>query len=1054
MVVLSVIGIASFRLLRIQYKPVSGGRSISVSYLMAGASPGVVESEATSKIEGVLSSLKGCSGTSSTSSKGSGSVTVSFDKKTDMAAARFDVASAIRNVYPSLPKSVTYPSISLAVNGGKSTTAITYLIKGSLPSQELSRFVVRNIQQPLSLLPGVDNVSVGGSTPFHWVVTFDADKAASLGIYAEDISNAFASRYCDHVLGLTEILSGEGRNAPSGQSGNPGQVQGNIKAAGSCELMAVRLEVGGDEDFGSIPVKRSGDRMIYLRDIAKWEYKESLPDRYFRINGLNTITLSVSVAGDANLVSTTDVVRRTVEQLQESFPKEITVSVGYDVSEYVAGELDKIYVRTGLCLLILLLFVFLVNRSWRSTVIVTAALTVNLLIAVAFYAFLKIPVHIYTMAGITVSLGIVIDTTIVMADHYGYYRDRGVFPDLVAAILTTVAALLLILLLPESERGNLTDFICVVAINLCISLAVAFFFIPALMEYLPVRRTAYSASIRRRRRVVRWNRLYAGYILWGTRHRWVYIVLFVAAFGLPLFLIPKPDEKERSPFYENVIRPVLSWRPYADNKAKLDKWTGSTFGMFYRALDRADFYREPEKKTLYIRAGMPEGCSVQQLNEVVKSMENYLASFDEISVFTTRIDSYDDATITVEFRPEYENTSFPSMLKSQVTRMAINFGGANWSVSGVDENYFNNNIISDYKSNRITLYGYNYKELYGYAEKLMAHLLRHRRVSGPEIWSSGWNGRPSTEFILDYDFERLTAYGADPYAYYSALSSLLYDEPVGSMPMDGEMAEVVLRSSDTDSYDLWHVLNEPVEVDSVKMTLTDIGSIAKRRSGIDIKKKDQSYELNVCYDFIGSYELARKVADEAVKYMNDEVLPVGFRAENPYGGWFEEHKDRYAWLILLIVLVIYVMLAMSFESMRYPLAVIFMIPVSFIGLFLVFGLSDFSFDQGGFAAFVMLCGVVVNAGIYLVSTWRSQMRRYMTHRADSVRLLYAYVRAWNHKINPIMLTILSTILGLLPFLADGPDEVFWFDFAIGTIGGMVFSVIALIFVLPVSLLRR
>ena len=148
------------------------------------------------------------------------------------------------------------------------------------------------------------------------------------------------------------------------------------------------------------------------------------------------------------------------------------------------------------------------------------------------------------------------------------------------------------------------------------------------------------------------------------------------------------------------------------------------------------------------------------------------------------------------------------------------------------------------------------------------------------------------------------------------------------------------------------------------------------------------------------------------------------------------------------------MLAMSFESMRYPLAVIFMIPVSFIGLFLVFGLSDFSFDQGGFAAFVMLCGVVVNAGIYLVSTWRSQMRRYMTHRADSVRLLYAYVRAWNHKINPIMLTILSTILGLLPFLADGPDEVFWFDFAIGTIGGMVFSVIALIFVLPVSLLRR
>ena len=156
-----------------------------------------------------------------------------------------------------------------------------------------------------------------------------------------------------------------------------------------------------------------------------------------------------------------------------------------------------------------------------------------------------------------------------------------------------------------------------------------------------------------------------------------------------------------------------------------------------------------------------------------------------------------------------------------------------------------------------------------------------------------------------------------------------------------------------------------------------------------------------------------------------------------------------------------------------------MIPVSFIGLFLVFGLSDFSFDQGGFAALVMLCGVVVNAGIYLVNTWRTLSSRLpasppcsATTSADTAiapasvacadtsvsasvsaeRSLHAYVRAWNLKVRPIMLTILSTVLGLLPFLSDGPGEVFWFDFAIGTIAGMTLSVIALIFLLPVFLL--
>ena len=141
------------------------------------------------------------------------------------------------------------------------------------------------------------------------------------------------------------------------------------------------------------------------------------------------------------------------------------------------------------------------------------------------------------------------------------------------------------------------------------------------------------------------------------------------------------------------------------------------------------------------------------------------------------------------------------------------------------------------------------------------------------------------------------------------------------------------------------------------------------------------------------------------------------------------------------------MLAMTFESFTYPLSVIFMIPVSFIGLFLVFGLSEFSFDQGGFAVLVMLCGIVVNAGIYLVNTWKKMRNR-------DERPLKAYVKAYNHKINPIMLTIASTVLGLVPFLTDGPTEVFWFDFAAGTISGMLFSVLALVFVMPVFLLPK
>ena len=135
-------------------------------------------------------------------------------------------------------------------------------------------------------------------------------------------------------------------------------------------------------------------------------------------------------------------------------------------------------------------------------------------------------------------------------------------------------------------------------------------------------------------------------------------------------------------------------------------------------------------------AGMQEGSSISQLNDVVKSMENYLAGFDGIETFRTSIFSYDDASIVVDFKPEYEHSAFPEILKSEVTSMAAIFGGANWVVSGVNENDFNNSVASDQKSDRITLSGYNYQELMQYANLLVDRLNANDRVVSPEIRSS------------------------------------------------------------------------------------------------------------------------------------------------------------------------------------------------------------------------------------------------------------------------------------------------------------------------------
>ncbi len=1025
MVALSLIGVASMQRLNIQYTPTVEDRTLTVSFSYPNASAETVETEATSKLEGVLSGLDHVSGVSSTSSKGGGSIQVSFNKGTDMDAARFETASAVRNIRSSLPREITYPTVSRG--SGESVSRVSYLVKGDIPSREISRYLNEHVLSPLAAVPGVDKVEIGGGVPFHWVITFDATKAASAGITADEIASAFRSYYGSEIVGMAR--TGDG-------------------------MMSVRLEEESGPDFGAVPVKNVGGEIIHLRDIATWRYEESLPTYYYRVNGLNTITMTAEIASSANLLTTAAAVRAKMTELQRGFPGEITASVAYDSSEYVQGELNRIYLRTGLCVLILLLFVFIIYRSWRYMLIILSTLAVNILTALAIYSFAGLQIHIYTLAGITVSLGIIIDTSIVMIDHYSRYRDRRVFPAILSAVATTVGALLMVLLLPESEKANLVDFIWVIVINLCLSLLISYLFIPSLMEYIPVKAEDRSGCVRRKRRIVNRNSLYSRYINWGVRHRWVYIVIFIAAFGLPFCALPKAlSEKEKTTASRarKAVDKFVTWKPYESNRVKIDKYTGSSFALFYSALDRFNFYRQPQKKQLYIRAGMLEGCTVNQLNEVVKAMENYLSKFDEISVFTTRISSYNNANITVEFKPEFENTTFPAILKSEVTRMAINFGGANWSVWGIDDNSFSNNIVTSYKSDGIILRGYNYQSLHDYASMMVEYVSGNRRVQEPEIWGGGRYGRPSSEFVLDYDFGRMTMADVNPYSYYGTLSSLLYEEVIGKADHDGELSDVVLRSSDLDAYDLWHVVNSPVEIGESKVTLSGLGSIDKRRTGLEIEKENQSYTLEVRYDFIGSYELSRRLRKQVVDHFNNEILPVGFKAEDPSGGWFYGNKERYAWLIFLIIAVIYVMLAMTFESFRYPLPVIFMIPISFIGLFLVFGLSDFAFDQGGFAAFVMLCGIVVNAGIYLVTTYQAlrQAQGDAQGSAQGPEAIRLYIKAFSSMISPISLTIVSTILGLLPFLSDGPEEVFWFDFAIGTIAGMAFSVVAIILVLPV-----
>ena len=271
-----------------------------------------------------------------------------------------------------------------------------------------------------------------------------------------------------------------------------------------------------------------------------------------------------------------------------------------------------------------------------------------------------------------------------------------------------------------------------------------------------------------------------------------------------------------------------------------------------------------------------------------------------------------------------------------------------------------------------------------------------------------------------------------------------------SLYYNGTSEQVVLRTNQTQLPDYWQFYNQPITVDKDKIARMNFyGQLKKQRIADLINKENMEYTMVVEFDFIGSYGQKEYLVGKVIKKMTDE-LPIGFRLKQQtfYGGMWgdKKEKDNRFLIILLVLTIIYAICAVVFESLTQPFVVLLMIPLSFIGVFLTFYLFDIAFGQGGYASFLLLSGLTVNSALYIINDLNNVRRN-----SPGMKPLSQYIHAFRQKIVPIGLTIFSTVLGLIPFLYGGQKEVFWFSLAIGTIGGLLFSLFALSVFLPLFL---
>lgn len=1017
-ILLAGIGLFHIKYLNIRLNPSKHNTQINISYQWHNATPFLLDKNITSLIENAISELGGIKKISSHSYSGKGFINIEPDKYTDIDALQFEISSKIRQIRSRLPLNASYPVVSInnAEEEQNKKELLVYSFYAPKKTYKIKEILQNRFIPLFNDIRGIDKINIAGATDLEYVITYRPDLMELYHISRDDIVKTIKNLQQKQGLGVIK----------------------NTKHY-------TRIVVNNDFDIKlHIPVKKYQGKIIYLDQIAKADIQEQAPNFYYRINGKNAVNVVFYPVGSTNTLVLADVVKQRMQQARKNLPVDFKMEKTYDSTAYISTELHKIYKRTFWVIAILMAFILLTTFNYKYLLISIISLAVNLSIAFLFYYLLHLEIQLYSLAGITISFGLMIDNTIVMLDHLIKHRNRRIFIPVLASTLTTIGALLSIYLLSPDLQRNMIDFALVIIVNLGISLFIALWFIPAAVDIIkPSKKdfgifNTFSAFF---------YKLYEAFLPYLLRFKPLVILLFILLFGTPVFMLP--NHSNGKAWYDKIYNKTIASNWYNDEARPLvDKYLGGSLRLFSTYVFERSFYRQNEETKLMVLASMERSASIEQINEVMMQLENYLRQFPEIKSYTTKVYSSDYAQIEIRFK--HPNAGFPYVLKSKLISKALDWGGMNWNIYGVGQGFNNSNAHSEMMNFVIKAKAYDLNTLNGWIDSLQTSLKKHPRVDKIIVSSREYPGfRPRLQYVMKLNNEFLALQDITDFDVYQSLQEKTLSKYASDfVQIDEKRFPLRLQSAYQHQYDIWHIMNEPMLLKNQAVKLNKYAAIYKKKEPDFVRKEDKNYLKNMFVKYVGSEKFGKKAIQKKIDAL-EQKLPLGVKFELKTRSWsWSEKKENWIGILGFIILVIFLISAILFESFKQAFLVLSIIPVSFIGVFLTFYLFDFDFDQGGMASFVLLSGITVNAVFYILN-------RYNFYVSTEHQLPQkAFIHSLKDMLFPISLTILSTVLGFVPFVINGQKEIFWFALGVGTIGGVLFSFLGLILLLPVLIIRK
>ena len=996
-VAIAILGLFSLTKLPIDLYPDIETNTIMVMTAYPGASAEDIETNLTRPLENALNAVEDLKHMTSQSRENISLITLEFEYGNDIDVLTNDVRDKLDMVESSLPDAAENPIIF------KFSTDMMPILILSVQAEEsmnaLYKILDDAVATPLARVNGVGSVSISGAPKRQIQVYVDPNKLEAYNLTIEAISG---------------IIGAENMNMPGG----------SFDIGSDTYALRVEGEFTDASQMNNLVVGHFNGQTVYLKDVATIHdsIEERLQEAYN--DGVQGAMIVIQKQSGANSVQISDAVKAALPDLQKNLPKDVKLGLIVDTSDNIRNTINSLFETILFAILFVTLVVFVFLGRWRATMIVVITIPLSLIAAFIYLLIADSSLNIISLSALTIAIGMVVDDAIVVLENVTTHIERGSDPkqaaihgtnevavSVIASTLTLICVFFPLTMIEGMTGVLFKELGWMVTIIMIVSTTIALTLTPMLCsQMLRLHKRRNKLFLRMYEPVTRgldaFDRFYGRLLAWATSHRKSMIAICVLFFAGSISLVK---------FIGSEFMPV------SDNSrvsAVLEMPIGTRTELTRElALDINKRWKElfPEITKLSFTVGQAD---TDNTFASLNTNGSYVASFN------IRLCSPDErerglVEICDLMRKDLAE-SYPELKKAQV-----NLGGGNGGMGGQSTVDFE-------------IYGYDFTNSDTIANYLSSKL---RGIKGcTEVRIS--RGEYQPEYQVEFDREKLALYGLNLSTAAMYLRNRINGSTASLYREDGDEYDIrVVYAPEfrTSIADIENILVYNNQGKAVR--IKDVGQVVERFNPPTIERKDRS-RINTVSAIVSGAPMSEVVA-AAQKEIDNMELPAGFSID--LAGTYEDQQESFgdlSMLMILIILLVYVVMAAQFESLKYPFLIMLSIPFALSGIIIALVATGGTLNMMSMLGGIMLIGIVVKNGIVLIDYISLNRERGMSIRR-------AVINGGESRLRPVIMTTLTTILGMIPMAINhGEGSEMWRPMAWAVIGGLTVSTVLTLLLIP------